>query len=218
MRVIGRLAALATALAATAPGQAYLYWTRPAVNTAPVTGDEPGIAIDLPKATPKEKLANVLWATRAGLNVAALQCQFAPILSTVKNYNALLHQHGDELKATQATLLAYFKRTSGKTWQTAFDQYTTRTYNGFSTLHGQLSFCDTAGEVGRDALSRKIGAFNMTATNRLRELRTSLLPVGDSGLVYSVDTSWIPILSNVVPTCYDKKGREKVCKPEKNKS
>ena len=211
----GRLGALVLALAAAAPSQAFLYWTHPPFAGEPVNGDEQGIVLQLPNATPKEKLANIVWTTRAGLNVAALQCQFAPILHTVANYNVLLRQHADELKATQATLFAYFKRTAGKTWQTAFDQYTTRTYNGFSTLHAQLGFCEAAADVGRDALSRRAGQLNVTATTRLRELRASLVPAGDAGLVINADTSRIAAPNDPQPVCYDKKGREKACKPLK---
>jgi len=217
MLKVGRLIAPALAFLTAAPSQAFLYWSHPPFAGAPVTGDEPGVVLALPDATPKEKIANVVWTTRAGLNVAALQCQFAPILGTVRNYNVLLRQHANELKTTQATLMAYFKRKSGKTWQTAFDQYTTRTYNGFSTMHAQLGFCDTAAEVGRDALGRRAGDLNLTATTRLRELRASLVPVGDTGLVINPDVSWITGPTDPQPVCYNKKGREIVCKPEKKK-
>ncbi len=208
-----RLPALAIMLAVATPGDAFLYWTHPAFSGAPVIGDEPGIAIPLDNANPKEKLANLVWSLRAGLNVAALQCQFAPILHTVDNYNVLIRQHSDELKATQATLLAYFKRTASKTWQTAFDQYTTRTYNGFSTMHAQLGFCETAADIGRDVLGRRTGQLNLVATARMRELRNSLVPIGDAGLVMGAYGAMLP--SPMVMRCYDKKGREIVCKVPK---
>jgi hypothetical protein len=214
MSKVGRLSALALALAAATPGNAFLYWTHPAFTGTPVTGDEPGIALPLLNANPKEKLANLVWSMRAGLNVAALQCQFAPILHTVDNYNVMLRQHGDELKATQATLFAYFKRTTGKTWQTAFDQYTTRTYNGFSTMHAQMGFCETAADIGRDVLSRRAGQLNLVATTRMRELRNSLVPIGDAGLVMGSYSAMLPA-PMVIPVCYDKKGREKACKVPK---
>jgi len=206
-----RLAALTLALAAATPGNAFLYWTHPAFSGTPVTGDEPGVALPLLGANPKEKLANLVWSLRAGLNVAALQCQFSPILKTVSNYNGMLRQHGDELKATQATLLAYFKRTAGKNWQNAFDQYTTRTYNGFSTMHAQMGFCETAADIGRDALGQRSGQLNQLATVRMRELRNSLVPIGDAGLVMPQYSAMLPT-GSVMAVCYDKKGREKACK------
>ena len=210
-----RLPVLALMLAVATPGDACLFWTHPAFSGAPVIGDEPGITLPLDKANPKEKLANLVWSLRAGLNVAALQCQFAPILHTVDNYNVILRQHADELKATQATLFAYFKRTAGKTWQTAFDQYTTRTYNGFSTMHAQLGFCETAADIGRDVLGHRAGQLNLVATARMRELRNSLVPIGDAGLVMGAYGAMLPA-PTIIP-CQDKKGREKPCKVPKER-
>ena len=93
-----RLAAAALAaitLVQAVPATAsYLYWVKPSFAGEPVRGDEPGIGITIPKATPKELQAHLLWNMRAGLNVAALQCQFSPSLMTVRNYNDILRHHG----------------------------------------------------------------------------------------------------------------------------
>jgi hypothetical protein len=167
------------AIGGTAPAAAYLFWSQPKFAGTPVQGDEPGLGLPMPKATPAELKAHMLWNLRAGLNVAALQCQFSPILMTVPNYNDLLRKNGDELIAAQKTLSAYFKRQNAKSWQKDFDAYTTRTYNGFSTMHAQLGFCETASQIGRDA--RKLGRGRLTqlALERMRELRNSLVPTGD---------------------------------------
>lgn len=173
------VAATALAIGQATPASAYLFWVQPNFVGGPVQGDEPGMGLAMPKATPAELKAHMLWNMRAGLNVAALQCQFAPILQTVPNYNDLLSKNATELNGAYQLLSAYFKRTGGKTWQKAFDQYTTRTYNGFSTMHAQLGFCETASAIGRDA--RKLGRGNLTtlAVNRMREFRNSLIPAGD---------------------------------------
>ena len=149
----GLVAFLAGAIAAASPASAALFWVPPDFSGPPVTGGEPGIGLPLPGASAKELQAHLIWNMRAGLNVAALQCQFSPPLLTVRNYNDVLRQHAAELNDAYQTLNDYFKRTGGKTWQTQFDQYTTRTYNGFSTLHAQLGFCETAasGASGRAA-------------------------------------------------------------------
>ncbi len=194
-----------------APADAYLFWTRPSLTGAPATGGEAGITLPMPGAQPKELLANLVWTLRAGLNVAALQCQFAPTLRTVDNYNNMLHQHAAELQATYATLSGYFKRTAGKTWQTALDQYTTRTYNGFSTLRAQLIFCETASSIGRETFEQSRGHLGDVATQHIRELRNSLVPVGDRAFAFrDVSVPVDPI--DTTPHCYDKKGREKPCK------
>lgn len=198
--------------ATRAPTASYLYWVKPNLTGAPVRGDEPGIGLPMPTASAKELSAHLLWNMRAGLNVAALQCQFSPSLMTVRNYNEMLQHHSRELNAAYSTLSAYFKRTAGKGWQKALDQYTTRTYNGFSTLHAQISFCETAGLIGRDALGRRKGDLHMTAEQHMREFRNSLVPTGDG--LYAFRYSLAPRqLVSLEPQCWDRKGRyvEKKC-------
>ncbi|MET0375356.1 MAG: hypothetical protein ABW128_14010 [Rhizorhabdus sp.] len=172
-------------------------------------GDEPGLGLAMPKATPAELKAHMLWNMRAGLNVAALQCQFSPILLTVPNYNDLLGKNSVELNSAYKLLEAYFKRTGGKTWQKAFDQYTTKTYNGFSTMHAQLGFCETASAIGRDARKLNKGKLTELALNRMREFRNSLIPVGD--MIHARRHIYIPT-EQVPPMdkqCWDKKERLK---------
>jgi len=206
------LGLLGMATLACIPGQqasAYLYWSPPNLAGAPARGDEPGIGMPMPGATPAELQAHLLWNMRSGLNVAALQCQFSPILRTVPNYNNILNQHGKELASAYKALSGYFKRTGDKkTWQTELDQYTTRTYNGFSTMHAQLSFCDTAASIGREALSRPKGELWKTAETRMREFRNSLVPIGDPALAARplVATRILPPLD---PQCWDNKDRLK---------
>lgn len=212
-RLLGRGASLVViALAAIGPAQAYLFWSQPTVAGAPATGDEPGIAAKLAGATTNEQRANLVWAMRAGLNVAALQCQFAPALRTVANYNNMLRQHAAELQSTYGTLMAYFKRTGGKTWQTALDQYTTRTYNGFSTLNAQIIFCETAASIGRETMDKPRGSLGAVAAERMREFRNSLTPTGDAAFAANAPTigvSYDPELDQ--PICTDRKGRIKKC-------
>ncbi|WP_294392378.1 hypothetical protein [uncultured Sphingomonas sp.] len=207
------VAVAVTAVAAT-PGQAFLFWNKQTVeNGGPVAGGEPGITLPLAGATAKEQLANLVWTMRAGLNVAALQCQFAPSLRTVVNYNNMLRQHSGELQRSYTTLQGYFKRTTGKTWATALDQYTTRTYNSFSTLNAQLNFCEAASSIGRETLDRPAGELTQIATTRMREFRGSLIPRGEQ--YYSLDSNGIPVQvagASEFAGCFDKKGRmKKVC-------
>jgi hypothetical protein len=199
--------ALIMALAGGVPGNAsaYLYWSQPRLAGAPVRGDEPGIGVAMPGATPVELKAHLLWNMRSGLNVAALQCQFSPVLRTVPHYNNMLNQHGKELTAAYTALSGYFKRTGGKkTWQTELDQYTTRTYNGFSTMHAQLSFCETAASIGREAIARPKGELYKTAEERMREFRNSLVPIGDAALAPR-PLAAVRIIPPLDPQCWDRK-------------
>jgi len=204
-RKMGAVLAGISAICAASPASAYLYWIQPNFAGAVSNGDEPGLGIPMPKATKAELRANMLWNLRAGLNVAALQCQFSPILMTVSNYNDLLRRNDAELDAAQKVLNAYFKRTAGKGAANAFDQYTTKVYNGFSTMHAQLGFCETASAIGREA--RKLGRGKLTdlAAEHIREFRNSLVPTGD--MMFVSRAVYIPL---VVPPlgddCWNKSG------------
>lgn len=205
------------AAAGAFPANAYLFWIKPQIAGTPATGDEPGLVLPLAGATPKEMHANLLWTLRAGLNVAALQCQFNPALRTVANYNNMLHQHAAELQAAYATLTAYFKRTGGKSWQVKFDQYVTSTYNGFSTLQAQRIFCETAASIGRETMIRPRGGLEKLAEERIRELRNSLVPIGDAAFTVLPRRLAMTDPAPLTPVCFDKKGRVKACPKPKEK-
>jgi hypothetical protein len=197
------------ALSLCTPANAFLFWNKgKATEYTPAVGGETGITLPLPGATTKEQMAGLIWTMRAGLNVAALQCQFAPSLRTVALYNNMLRQHAAELQTTYGVLQAYFKRTGGKRWAGEMDQYTTRTYNSFSTLNAQLSFCEEAAAIGRETQVRPRGELAQVATNRMREFRGSLVPRGDQ--FYAMDVSGMTVgKAQDLDGCFDKKGRLK---------
>jgi hypothetical protein len=201
------------ACSAGSPGQAYLYWVKPDFTGGVVSGTEPGIVVPLSDPTPADIKANLVWSLRAALNVAALQCQFAPPLMTVRNYNTILSQHSLEFGNAYKGLATHFKRTDKKNWQRAFDQHTTRTYNGFSTMHAQLGFCETAGKIGRLALGTRKGELYNIATLYMSEIRNSLVPKGDNLFAYRVGLPprTLPPLDD---RCWDHKGTIKAkCLP-----
>ena len=133
------------------------------------------------RGDPAEVRAGLVWNLRAALNVAALQCDFAPMLLTVDHYNAMIKDHSAELKAAFDTLNAYFVRTA-KTkaaGQTAFDRFGTRTYSAFATVAAQYGFCQTASKVGTEAIFAPRGHLGDVAVNYMREMRNSLVPYGE---------------------------------------
>lgn len=156
--------------------------------------------------TPAELRAHQVWSLRAALNVAALQCQFSPFLRTVKNYNQMLPHHSAELASALKTINGHFVRQDGaKTARQTFDQYTTRTYNSFSTLEGQLGFCQKASEIGWEALDAKKGAYADLAAARLPEIRQAMIPTTNPLLLVTLD--WVNTPPIVNP-CLDRKGRQ----------
>ena len=170
-----KLAALALAAsAAPAPAQVLLY--DPQIPSGPIEASDPLVGLAMPGATPAEYRAHLLWNLRSGLNVAALQCQFSPYLRTVDNYNALLAHHSRELAAAYRALEGYFRRVAGNQGPRRFDDYSTQTYNNFSTLQAQFGFCQTAARIGKEALARRKGELHLVAAARMRELRNSLRP------------------------------------------
>lgn len=132
----------------------------------------------LRQSTPAETEANAVWSLRAGLNVAALQCQFSPFLDTVRTYNTLLKHHSGEFAAAQATMQVHFKRHDKARALNSFDQYSTRIYNSYSTLDAQYEFCDAAALAGKRALMLSKGGLGKYAVVATTQLRLALTPTG----------------------------------------
>jgi hypothetical protein len=205
------MAALAAAAASGLLGQhmatAQLFVYDPDFKRGPIDGSDPLVGLPIPGATQAEYRAHLLWNLRAGLNVAALQCQFSPYLRSVDNYNSILAHHSKELADAYTALNGYFKRVQGAKGQKAFDDYTTITYNNFSTLQAQYGFCQTASSIAKEALTRPKGQFYVTAEGRMRELRGSLVPVYDRLTVYNPYQIRLPAMPELREECFDKKNR-----------
>lgn len=211
IRLGATLAAFATAasmVSATASAQFFI--NEPDFKAAPIEGNNPLVGLALPGARPDEFAAHLVWNLRAGLNVAALQCQFSPYLRAVSNYNGILNHHSKELMEAYTKVGNYFKRVHGpREGQRLFDNYSTVTYNNFSTLYAQYGFCQTAGKIAKEALARPKGQLYLTAQNRMRELRNSLVPVGDRFTTIYDPRRILPVLPPFQNSCYDGKNRLK---------
>ena len=207
-RSLALAAASCAALAPVAAG-AQVFVEAPDFSGAPVTGAEPGIVLPIPGATDAEYSAALLWTLRAGLNVAALQCQQMPMVNAVENYNALLSDHSDEMRPAYVALQNYFKRTQGASGAKAFDVYNTRTYNGFSSLYALAGFCHAAGEIGRDVLFAPRGGMLAVARDHMQEFRNSLIPARDRFWITAPLYVPAPSIPDFDPKCYDKKGQVK---------
>jgi hypothetical protein len=205
--IIMGMAAAAAAAALAAPASAQIYLYDPPIASGPIQASDPLVGIPLPGATANEYRAHMLWNLRSGLNVAALQCQFSPYLRTVDNYNAILAHHSRELASAYQALEGYFRRVHGRTGPRRFDDYSTQTYNNFSTLQAQFGFCQTAARIAKEALTRRKGELHLLAAARMRELRNSLVPVHDSFSFTRVPIRLAPI--SLVPDCTRLERRER---------
>ena len=179
-RILLSAAAAATVFGAT-PASAQFFFQPPKLKGDVVRGDELGLGMALSGATEAEQRAALVWSLRAALNVAALQCQFEPILLTVQNYNSVLTDHSVELKSSYDVLGKYFARNAKtkKAGQDALDKFGTRIYSSFSAVSSQYTFCQTAGDIGADAVFAPRGGFGGVAQRRMRELRNSLMLSGE---------------------------------------
>lgn len=204
-----RAATAMAAMAAAGAAPAQMFINPPDFKAGPIDGSDSLVGLAIPGATPAEYRAHLLWNLRAGLNVAALQCQFSPYLRTVDNYNGLLAHHSEELADAYSTLNGYFKRVHGKDGQRKFDDYSTITYNGFSTLQAQYGFCNTASAIGKEALTRPKGQLYQTGQARMRELRNSLIPAHDAVAGYNPTAIPMPASPPLDEDCYDRRGRLK---------
>jgi hypothetical protein len=173
--------------------------TRPAPSAAVSASPLPG-GMMTPKdvilrpMTAAEAEANAIWSTRAGLNIAALQCQYSPFLATVRNWNDFLRQHSEELEVAVATMTAHFKRYDGTRAQNSFDHYTTQTYNSYSTLDAQFTFCEEAGRAGRVALTLPKATLGGRAGSLRDQMRAALIPVSPLALLKAV-----PLVPETLP-------------------
>ena len=214
LRVAAGAVAGACAMVAT-PASAQFFLQSKDLAGQPVRGDEPGvIGSPMPDARPEELRAGLVWTMRAALNVAALQCQFEPTLATVRNYNALLVDHRDELKNAFDTLSKYFVRT-GKTkaaGQTALDQFGTRIYSSYATVGAQRGFCQTANMIGADANFTPRGHFFELAEARMQELRNSLVPFGEQRFPRNEWRDVAVVRPRLDAVCWSKKGEWRVKK------
>lgn len=187
----------------TSPASAQFFMKSHDYSGEPVRGDERDLFVPLPDATPAELRAGVIWSLRAALNVAALGCDFAPVLLTAPNYNSVLTDHKAELASAFGTLEKYYARKNKvkKAAQTAFDRYQTRVYSGFTTVYAQYNFCQTAGMIGRDAIFTPRGQLGDLAVRRVRELRNSLVARGEQTFGGRGPMRMIPIL-RMDPRCW----------------
>jgi hypothetical protein len=215
-----RIAFTAGAAAATfaaslpAPAAAQFFFYNPEIKTGPIDPGDPIVGEPLPGATAAEQRANLLWNLRAAFNVAALQCQPPAIgghggplppdyMRAAPNYNGFIAHHAAELATAYQALGKYFTRVNGPKGASLFDQYSTRTYNGFSTTSVQ-GFCQIATNMMKSALRVPKGELVPFAVAHMRELRNSLAPAFDRPLTYNPYLVQLPPLPNLTDECWNR--------------
>ena len=201
-----RLSAIAAAAAtlaafAPAPAAAQLFFYNPEVKSGPAELGDPIVGEPLPGATAAEQRAALIWNLRAAMNVAALQCQ-SPYMRATQNYNGFIAHHAAELAASYAALGKYFLRVGGAKGTNQFDQFSTRTYNSFSTT-SVAGFCQVASNTMKSGLRVPKGELAAFAQAHIREVRSSLAPTADRPLTYNPYLVQVPQLPNLSEECWN---------------
>ena len=197
---------------AAAPAQAQLFYSDTAYERGPVEPGDALIGIALPGANAAELRAGLLWNLRAGMNVGALRCNSYRYLRTVDVYNGVLAHHSAELASAYSTLEGYFRRRASgnaRNGQRAFDNWNTSTYQDFSTQN-VIGFCQTVGNIGKEALAQPKGELYDTARDRMRELRSSALVRHVDRINPAMSTSVLrplPAALFAAPDCTGLRGR-----------
>ena len=109
-----------------------------AVRPAPV------VVPDRPLPAAVAAGADVVWALRGGLNVAALLCRNNAITA---DYNLMLKQHRKLLDEAYATEQARYGSQFGSAGPARHDAAMTRLYNGFASVPDRRRFCTMATSI-----------------------------------------------------------------------
>lgn len=102
-----------------------------------------------PEPTPAETAtAEIMWALRGGLNVAALICNDR---SVTASYNQMLRNHRNLLNEAYAAEQARYRSLHGTAGPARHDAAMTRLYNGFASVPDRRRFCLAASRILIDA-------------------------------------------------------------------
>lgn len=206
-RVFVRTIMLAVLMSAASSAHSFIFFKPADYTGPPLLALDPAFDGALPGATPVEVNAILLWNFRSALNLAALQCNFEPLLDTTDNYNAMLGNHRDELMKAYGALEGYFKRTKKPlaAAQKALDQFGTRTISKYSTVRGQLGFCETAGRIGHETKFIPRSMLTSYAQISLPELRNAQKPYGEQQFRRITINKILVKLPSFAPECFNKK-------------
>jgi hypothetical protein len=109
----------------------------------------PAPPVNQPEPTPEETAtAEIMWALRGGLNVAALVCNDRAMTN---DYNQMLKMHRNLLNDAYAAEQARYRTLHGTAGPARHDVAMTRLYNGFASVPDRRRFCLAASRILADA-------------------------------------------------------------------
>lgn len=122
--------------------------------------------------------AEVMWALRGGLNVAALVCNDRSITD---NYNQMLKSHRNLLNDAYAAEQARYRSLHGQAGPARHDAAMTRLYNGFASLPDRRRFCTMASRIAADAVTMPSDVLARSARRALSTLEPGAVQLVLSG-------------------------------------
>jgi hypothetical protein len=138
------LAGLALAACSTVEAPPPTLAVTPVAPTAPPVREEAILDGANDAAT-----AEMIWALRGGLNVAALQCGNRALSN---NYNQILRHHRSILNEAYAAEQARYSKLHGRAGVARHDVEMTRLYNRFANLPNRARYCGDAARLSAELL------------------------------------------------------------------
>jgi hypothetical protein len=115
-----------------------------------------------------EVRAQKVLELRTMMMVGALQCGFDPTLQVRENHNLFVRNLRTTIQAQELMV----KRRFGA----GFDRHKTRMANAYSTVEGQVAFCQQVSGLAREAAALKAADLPSYADNRIEKTRIVLAP------------------------------------------
>jgi hypothetical protein len=116
--------------------------------------------------------ADIVWALRGGLNVAALLCGNQGLRD---DYNRMLKVHRSILDEAYATEQVRYRKLHGTAGQAVHDKAMTRLYNGFASVPDRRRFCIQASRMAHDVLNMPSADIPRVAARALTTLEPGAL-------------------------------------------
>ena len=162
------MAGLALAACSTSEAPPQVVAVTPVAPTAPPPREEAILAGPDEAAT-----AEMIWALRGGLNVAALQCGNR---SLSDNYNPILRHHRSILNEAYAAEQARYGKLHGKAGMARHDVAMTRLYNRFANLPNRARYCGDAARLSAELLALPSERLPAVARRALARLDAGAVP------------------------------------------
>ena len=138
----------------------------------------PVVAAPAEAPTPAEiASAQIIWALRGGLNVAALLCTDRSITD---NYNQILKVHRTLLDEAYAAEQSRYRQMHGKEGVDRHSRAMTRLYNGFASVPDRKRYCTMATRIAAEVVAMPSALLLTSARRALTTLEPGAVQLVNS--------------------------------------